>query len=262
VSMKSLVASTPSGRTRPLLIDDAAYITVAVRQGAPIPWTDTAQLVRHFGQVRGLLDPDAIWIDIQHVYEGYVSTRPGLVTEMGARTRVGYPLRTLLGNEDLLSDIREALTSVAGMSRRQLVLRIPSPVSWLLWAQELAGNPIGEVDDMRADSASMYIAEWLGRLGTIPVALALLDGRGTAGDVVERLSSYTAIANVTSHFDWSLAVWTDSGIETAAGEPAIGVLPTEFWSDGAEVPACHVLVTAIPATAIPEQVLERLRELQ
>ncbi|AQA01802.1 hypothetical protein BVC93_04395 [Mycobacterium sp. MS1601] len=261
MSVKSLVAATPSGRSRALLIDDAEYSTAVIRQGEPIPWADTTALVGHFGQVRGLLDPDALWVDLRRLQAAHLAARPDLVTAMAARTRTGYPLRTLLCDDDLMSATVDALATVAGTSRRELVLAIPSPAVWLTWAHDIAGNPLDGVDEDRADSASMYLAEWLGRLGSVAVALVLLDAREQAAGTPERLDAYTAIANVASHFGWSLALRHTAGFETAPGDPEIAVLPGEFWTGEAEVPDAEVLVSTIPAAAAPERVLDRLAAL-
>ncbi len=50
MSLKTLAAAPPSGRPRPLLINDDGYSTAVIRQGAPIPWTDTTLAAGHFGR--------------------------------------------------------------------------------------------------------------------------------------------------------------------------------------------------------------------
>ncbi|WNG83419.1 hypothetical protein C6A86_007090 [Mycobacterium sp. ITM-2016-00316] len=261
MSAKSLAVATPSGRGRALLIDDADYSTAVIRQGSPIPWTDTTLATAHFDRVRALLDPDALWVDIRRLFVAHTDARTDLVTAMGARTRVGYPLRTLLTDADVLAASQEMLETVAKTARRQLLLHIPSPASWLSTAHEIAGNPLAEVDADRADSASMYIAEWLGQLGSLPVALILLDARNTP--LAETLADYTAVTNVSSHFDWTPAMWNDDGIDTADGHPSIGLIGAEFWTGAADatVPDADVLVTSIPASASPERVLDQLAKL-
>ncbi|MFY2859655.1 hypothetical protein ACOJVU_07560 [Mycobacterium sp. THU-M104] len=262
MSVKSLVAAPPSGRARPLLINDVDYSTAVIRQDAPLPWTDTTLAASHFGQVRDLLDPDALWIDIRRLQSAHTGTRPELLAAMGARTRTGYPLRTLLRDETMLAASLEVLGTLASTTRRQLVLHVPSPASWLSWTHSVAGNPLDGVDSDRADNASMYVAEWLGQLGSLPVALVLLDARGRPAETPERLGAYTAIANVAGHFDWSLALWDDSGIERAPGDPAIRLLADEFWTSGADIPDADILVSTIPGSASPEQVLEQLGKLR
>lgn len=259
MGLESLIDTGPAGRSRPLLIDDTDYSVAVIRQGADIPWTDTASAIAHFGQVRGLLNPDALWVDVARLYTSYLDTRPELLDAMGSRSRTGYPLRTLLGDEQMLSATVEVLGTIAGSAHRPLILRLPSPAVWLAKAHAAVGNPLDSVDADGADSASMYIAEWLGRLGALPVALVLLDARG--GQLAEDLADYRAIANVLAHFGWSLGIWAADGIRTAGDGPAIGVLDAQFWISGAEVPDAEVLVTTIPSTASPERVLDQLLQL-
>ncbi|WAJ45156.1 hypothetical protein OK015_01100 [Mycobacterium sp. Aquia_216] len=261
MSAKSLVALPPSGRTRPLLINDVDYSTAVIRQGAPIPWTDTTLAAGHFAQVRGLLDPDAMWVDVRRFQGAHIEVRPGLVQAMGSRVRTGYPLRALLADDAVLAASREVLGTLAGTSRRQLVLHVPSPVCWLSWAHQVADNALDAVAADDADRAAMYIAEWLGQLGSLPVALVLLDSRGGPTGSPEKLESYASIANVAGHFDWSLALWTDSAVESSPGDPPIGLLSDEFWTAGADIPAGEILLTTIPVSASPEQVLEQLAKL-
>lgn len=109
----------PSGRSRALLIDDAEYSTTVIRQGSPIPWTDTTMATTHFDQVRALLNPDALWVDMGRLFLAHTDSRPDLVTAMGARTRVGYPLRTLLTDSDVLAASREMMETVAKTARRR-----------------------------------------------------------------------------------------------------------------------------------------------
>ncbi|MBN3511686.1 hypothetical protein [Mycolicibacterium nivoides] len=261
MNVRTLVAAAPSGRTRPLLINEHDYSTAVIRQGVPIPWTDTTLAAGHFGQVRGLLDPDALWIDVRRLMATHLAARPELVEAMGARSRPGYALRTLVGDETLLASLLEVLGTVSSTTRRGLVLHTPSPAVWLSWAHQVAGSPIDAVDPDRADSASMYIAEWLGQLGALTVSLVLLDARESPCMAAEQLDGYTSIGNVVSHFDWSAALWSAQGIENSASDPGIGVVPEEFWTTGADVPEGQVLVTTIPGSAYPELVLDQLAKL-
>ncbi len=261
-SLQSLVAAAPTGRTRPVLIDGDDYATRVVRQGAPIPWGEVAPLVGYVGQVAALLRPDAVWADLGRLYAAYTDGNDQLRQAMGARSRTGYALRTLLGDDDALEHARTVLSTIAQTQRRSLVLRVPSPARWLGRAHTVAGTPIELVDEDRADSASMYLAEWLGRLGGIPVALVVLDACAEDGDVPvgspERLAAYTSLGNVAAHFDWTIAIFDETGVETAAGEPSVGVLTGDFWHGGADAPDTDVLLSRIPATATPERVLDQL----
>lgn len=260
-SLKALVAAPPTGRARPLLVDADAYAAAVIRQGAPIPWTDIAALAGHAGQVHSLLDPDALWVDVEAVYAAYVAAESELVAALGARSRTGYPLRTLLGDDSLVGKFVTTVRTLADATRRRIVLDVPSPARWLGRAHALAGKPLAEVSDDHADSASMYVAEWLGKLGTLPVALVLLDARAAEGDATvgtpERVAAYTSLANVAGHFEWTLALRADDAVEVATGDPSVALVPEEYWSAGAGLPEADVLLATIPATASPERVLEQ-----
>lgn len=261
-SLESLITTAPSGRPRPVLLDHDDYATAVIRQGAPIPWTDLASLTGHIGRVHALLDPDATWIDIGALYDAHLAANSELATAMGARSRTGFPLRTLLADEDGVARVVRTGGTLADTTRRPLVLAPPSPARWLARAHVAAGRKLDSVDDVAADTASMYLAEWLGRLGTLPVALVLLDARAAPGDgpveTPESLSAYSAITNVAEHFGWTVAIRHDQRIEVSGGAPDVGLVPEAFWLGGAPLPGGAVLLATIPASAPPEQVLDRL----
>lgn len=262
-SLKSLIASPASGRTRPVLIDHTDYATAVIRQGQPIPWADLAALTGHQGQVHALLDPDATWLDVGAVQGAHLVADPELVAAMGARSRTGYALRTLLADEDGVAGVQRTAKTLADAARRPLVLSLPSPARWLGRAHGVAGTGLDEIDPDRADMASTYIAEWLGKLSELPVALVLLDARARVGDPIaqpESVSDYSAITNIASHLDWVVALRTDDQVETS-DSTTISLLPEGFWSDDDEIPAGDALLTGIPASAQPERVLEKLARL-
>lgn len=265
-SLHSLVTSAPSGRSRPVLLDHGDYATAVIRQGAAVPWADLAALPGHFGQVHALVDPDATWVDVGALYDAHLAADPTLVEAMGARSRTGYALRTLLGDDAGVERTTRTASTLSDATRRPLVLALPSPARWLTRAHATGEGPLDSVDEHGADSASMYLAEWIGRLGALPVALVLLDARPRDTDgkveVDETLAAYTAIANVAAHFEWSLALRHEAGIEVPAGEPVIGLVPEEFWLDATPAPDGEVLLGTIPSAAEPERVLERLALLR
>jgi hypothetical protein len=265
-SLETLLGSAPSGRSRPLLLDHAAYGTAVIRQGQPVPWTDLAALTGYFGQVEGLLEPDATWVDVAGLYDAHLAGNAELTTAMAGRTRTGYALRTLLADEAGIDLVQRTASSLNLASRRPLVLAVPSPAQWLARTHRFAGYPLEMVDEDDADRASMYLAEWLGRLGSLPVALLLLDARpadeAARIDTKEALSGYTAITNVCDHFAWSVAVRRDDGIDGIDADPRIGLVAESFWLGGADLPDGAVMLASIPASASPERVLDQLALLR
>jgi hypothetical protein len=265
-SLQTLIGASPSGRSRPLLLDHSGYGTAVIRQGRPIPWTDLAELTGYFGQLNGLLDPDTAWVDVDALYSAHLGTRDDLVVAMGSRTRTGYAMRTLLTDDEGIDLVLRTATTLSEASRRPVVLKVPSPARWLAQAHQVAGTPLEVVDEDDADKASMYVAEWLGRLGSLPVGLLLLDAREeddmTLIEAKEDLEGYTAITNVADHFGWSVAVRRDEAVEVREGEPRVGHVPESYWLGGADLPDGAALIATIPAAASPERVLDQIALLR
>ncbi|GAB88662.1 hypothetical protein [Gordonia rhizosphera] len=260
MTISTLTSAPPSGRRRPVIIDDTDYSTAVIRQGSQIPWTDLGALAGHYGQVQSLLGPDAAWVDVQRWQQAQLAAAPRIVDDMGARARIGYPLRTLLGDEGLLEEFTKTVITISDATRRRIVLGLPSPGTWLGWAHAVAGNPLDEIDFDSADSASMYVAEWLGQLGSLPVDLILLDASTPLDGLDESLRDYTAITNVIGHLGWSAAMRHPDRVETT-GEIVIADLPPGYWNGGAPIPDGDLILAAIPPTSSPEEVLDKLGQL-
>lgn len=265
-TLQDLCSLPPSGRSRPLLLDLDAYAHSVVRQGAKVPWDNVAELALYLGQVQALLRPDALWVDIEAFFESRLAERGDLVTEMGSRTRTGYPLKTLLSDEDLLAELDVILTTLAESTKRKLVLNIASPARWLGRAHSLAGNPLEEIESVRADAASMYIAEWIGKFGKANVAALIMDGREKEGDAplenAEELGEYTSIINVVGHFSWSCALRDQTGVATTETDVDVEILDETFWASGdAPEGGSGVVLSHIPADSDPETVLVQLAKL-
>lgn len=265
-SLRSLATAVPSGRRRPVLLDHGDYATAVIRQGAPVPWADLASLTSFVGQVHALLEPDTAWVDVSALYAAHLAENPDLVEAMGARSRTGFPLRTMLADPDGVERTVRTASTLAEACRRSVVLSVPSPAVWLSRAHALTGNRLPSVDEVAADTASMYVAEWLGKLGALPVALVVLDARTTREDspveATEHPAALSAIVNVAAHFEWTVAVRHQGRIEVADATDDIGIVPEEFWSVGADLPDGAALLATIPPTAAPERVLDQLSRLR
>lgn len=261
-SLTALLDAVPGGRA--LMIDHDAYATAVLRQGRKIPWGDLAALTGHVAQGHALLDPDAVFLNAERFYDAHLAASPDLVSAMGKRSRTGYALRTLLGDEATVERLVSTMRTLTDSTRRRIVLSVPSPARWLMRAHGRAGTGLNEVSEDHADSASMYLAEWLGRLGSPPLGLVLLDARAFSGDSAtlespERLGGYTSLTNVAKHFDWTLAVRFDSSVDVADDVTSAIVLPEAFWRGEGETPrgGAQLVLTTIPADAVPEMVLMR-----
>jgi hypothetical protein len=262
---RTVVSAPPSGRSTALVIDHLEYAQALILRGKPIPWGDPAQYVNFLGQAQGLLRPDTTLVDLGALYTSLIAPRPDLVSAMSARNRVGYALKTLLSDETAAGQALELATVVAQTSRRPLVLQIPSPLRWLAETHVHIGGSLSDLEPDHGENVSVYVADWLRRLSTLPVSLLLLDGRraDVPGLAPDDLDAYTPITNAAEHYRWAVALRTDECVEVPGAHLKGDVVPREYWLEGdvVAVPAADFLVAEIPGHAAPETVLSRLAEL-
>jgi hypothetical protein len=261
-----VLTSPPSGRADPLILDHAAFGSARLLHGAAVPWSEPVECQSYFGQAEGLLRPDATLIDVGAAYAQHLAGRPTLVETMGARGRVGYALKTMLADEPLADAVTGVVRVLCETSRLPLVLQVPAPLRWLALTSTTAGHgdPAALMVD-HGESASMYLADWLRRVESLPIALLLLDGRrhddsALVEVVAEDLDSYTPMINAADHYRWALALRTDDRVQLHGRDAEGVVLPRSFWVDQ-QAPRGQLLLAEIPADAEPEQVLERLASL-
>ncbi len=261
-----VLTSPPSGRAVPLILDHASFGSARLLHGAAVPWSEPVECQSYFGQAQGLLRPDVTLVDVAAAYAHHLVTRPALVEAMRARSRVGYALKTMLADDDLANAVAGVVRVLAETSRLPFVLQLPSPLRWLALTATAVGN--GDPTALSADqaeSASMYLADWLRRVDSLPVALLLLDGRrddnrALAEVVADDLDAYTPLINAAHHYRWGLALRTDDRIQLHGSNATGVVLPRSFWVDQ-RAPSGPLLLGEVPADAEPEQVLERLASL-
>jgi hypothetical protein len=262
----TVLTSPPSGRATALIIDHTAYGTAVLLRGAPVPWSEPAACASYFGQAQGLLRPDTTLVDVGAAYSQHLANRPDLVEAMGARSRTGYALKTLLADDGLADAVVKLVAVLSETSRQPLVLHVPSPLRWLAQAGLDAGGTLGKIEADHGEQASMYLSDWLRRFSSLPVALVLLDGRrdndpALAGLPPDDLAAYTPIVNATEHYRWGLGLGTEDQV-VVHGSAAVGaVVPPDFWTGSADAPIGDFRFTIVPADVRPEHVLDRLQDL-
>lgn len=266
IEFASVVSAPPSGRRAATIIDHQHYAQSVILRGHPIPWDDTVAYSNFFGQAQGLLKPDATLLDLGALYDFLLAADEALTAAMSARTRRGYALKTLLADKHATERMLDLARVLSQTSSAPLVVQIPSPMRWL--AQTHVSSGAGSIDDLDADHAenvSMYVADWLRSLSTLPVSMLLLDARqGVEGPTpTVEPSAYTPIVNAAEHYRWTLAQRTEVGIEFVSNPSLSGVaVPHEYWrSEQATAPSGDVLIAEIPPDAVPETVLAQLARL-
>lgn len=264
-TLASLVAAPQSGRPKVLLFDHYDYASSVILRGSDVPWDNATAYSAFFAQAQGLLRPDAALLDLPRLYDHLTAGNTRLETAMAARSRTGYALRTLLADSDTNKAVLDFATVFAQTSRQPVVLRIPSPMEWLIRTHRFGGADSVDLAADDAENASMYVSDWLRSFAALPVAGVLLDDR-TSDEGRRRvpvaLEAYTPIANVTSNYRWTLGQLDDAQVHLL-GETAVGAyIPGRFWLDAdVQLPPADFYFAEIPSSARPEDVLSRLDAL-
>ena len=277
--MSGLLASA-SGRACPIWFDAAAYGRAKLLGGGDVPWDSPGELSSFFAKIGGMFGSDAILVDVGDMFAQRAAADQRLRAAMAARSRPGYALRTLLGDEQARGTAAEAVRVLAATSGSvPLVLTMPAPGRWLVAAARQAGSDPEPPDAGQAETGAIYSADFL-RLfaGTGVDGLLLHEGRIPAGELIHP-EAYRPVLNVADHYEWPVLIQTDAAAawphgpvpdvavwlgSAAPGEPAGRwgiVAEADFWA-GADPPTGADLVLApVPAAADPEAVMQRVRAL-
>ena len=281
--MSRLLASLdapPSGRARPIWFDAAAYSQAKLLGGGPVPWHSPAEVTAFFGKAQAMFGSDAILVDIADLFAQRAAADQALRTAMAARSRPGYALRTLLGDEQARARAAEAVRALAATSGAvPLVLTAPAPGRWLVAAAQLAGSDPGRPDAAQAETAAMYCADFLRTFAGAGVDGLLLDDGPVPVDELIHPEAYRPVLNIADHYEWTVLVQTDAaaawphgpvpGVALWLGRAGPGqpsgrwgvVAGSGFW-EGTDPPAeADFVLAAVPAHADPEAVMKRVRAL-
>jgi hypothetical protein len=271
----------PSGRSQATWFDSLAYCRTKLLAGGGVPWDSPGEVTAFFGKAQGMFRSDALLIDLGDLFARRVRGDDQLRAAMAARSRAGYALRILLGDEKARAVAVVAATAVtASADVFPVVLSVPSPARWLAVAAILAGTETAP-DPERAETAALYIADFLRTFAGCGVDGLLLDeGALSARDLIHP-GAYRPVLNVADHYGWptliragSAPAWPFGDVTGIAGwlgsDPSPHEHPArrwgivanaEFW-DGADPPmAADLVLAAVPADADPDAVMHRVRAL-
>lgn len=273
------LADLISSGKRPLWIEATAYAERLMANGA-VPWCDVAEVVAWHRKAQGLLKSDVVSLPLDRVAEAWRQGDAELAEEMGAKKRTTAPLKTLLACEPLRDHIVEILKGLrASYGNAPLALVAPSPRRWVGDAYAAAHGEAAEVGEDEADSAAMYMADFLRSFGESGVDVLLLDESvDSAPAGAAEVKWYQSVFNIASHYRWEcglrLPVAKDiagaEGLDFCVSPAAVNGLATgiavcgEAWSGGGvpEVPDGGFRYVEIPVDAVPEAALERLSALR
>jgi len=245
-----------------------------------VPWAAPGELGAYTAKAQGMFGSDALLVDIADLCASRVGADPELRAAMGLRSRAGYALRTLLADDTVRTIAVDAVIAISGGSNgTPVVLSIPSPARWLTISAEQAGQPAEPPDADRADTAAMYLADFLRVFGTAGVGGLLLDeGPVDAAELVPA-DAYRPVLNVAENYGWptliatpaaaawpngavaGVATWIGAAAPQPAG-PAWGwYAGADFWAGGDAPGDAGLVFAVVPEEADPDSVMARVRGL-
>ena len=287
--MSPLLASLdapPSGRARPVWFDAATYGRARLLGGGDVPWPSPAELSSFFAKIGGMFHSDAILVGLADLFAQRTTADQQLRAAMAARSRPGYALRTLLGDEQARGTAAEAVRVLAASRGAvPLVLTVPTPGRWLVAAAQQAqgdGSDPGPPDAAQAETAAIYSADFLRMFADNGVDGLLLDeGRVPAGELIHP-EAYRPVLNVADYYEWPVLIQTDAAAAWPHGpvtgvafwlgsDPPAGpdeppgrwgiVAGSDFWTGVGPPAEAHLVLAPVPADADPEAVMTQVRAL-
>jgi hypothetical protein len=269
-----------------LWLDDADY-SAALLAGADAPWLDATAFVAWRRKAHSLLKPDVVTLPVAKVCAAWLVQDPALRLAMGSRSRVNFPLKTLLASAPLRQHLIEMLigmrSSFPGLT---LALVCPSPRAWVIEAYRRAFEPAAAiaVGEDEVDAATLHCADFFREFATASVDSVLLEeSNGEEPKDASELEWYRAVLNVGAHYRWDMglhlpgtrfagdlgdAAARDGGggfafviASRAFDAPCVGrIIPEQFWSSGAAdtLPHADFRFSKIPLGIPPEVILDRL----
>ncbi|MFZ1741544.1 MAG: hypothetical protein WAT93_01755 [Pontixanthobacter sp.] len=278
IPMFDKFASLPSV---PFWIDHHAYAGRLLANGQ-VPWTDIAAYLSWQRSAAALLRPDIITLPVAAFCSAWAAVHPDLPVRMAAKSRLMFALKTLLEDNALRQHLLGLASGLrATFSDKPVILALPSPRNWVGMAYRMAHGAIAvcDVGLDEADSAAVYIADFLGGFGDIGLdGLLLVEAAEAEPASVEDLV-YQPVFNVAAHYRWDVGLhlpvaesWQGrvSGPNFVIASlmldaPCQGLgLGDEFWVDGVipDAPASGFYHLDIKPESDPEQVLDRLARLR
>ena len=258
------------------------YVDYAGRllAGGAVPWLDTASCGSWLRKAQGLLHSDVVALPVDRVCGAWLDGHPALRDAMRARTRAVFPIKVLLADEALRAHLVALVQALRGSAPGpDFALGCPSPRAWVAAAYSQAHDANVDVGEDEADSAALYMADFLRSFGESGIqALLLVETAASEPASSAEVACYQSVVNVAGHYRWDVGLGVPglrfdgegTGFDFCIGpRPIPGcvcgrTIDPGFW-DGAPAiaaPPSGFRYATVPASAEPERVLERLALLR
>src|SRR5271163_4154285 len=194
------------GRSVVIWLDSHNYAGRLLAGGTP-PWLDVAAFVAWQRKAKGLLKSNVASLPVAAVVADWLETHPDLRDAMGAKTRAVYPLKVLLADEALRAHLVEMASGMRSGVGGLLALVMPSPRAGVALAYRQGRGETVEVGEDEADSASVYMADFLRAFGEVGLdALLLREASENPPAAAESLLAYQAVYNVAVNYKWDVSL--------------------------------------------------------
>lgn len=262
-------------------LDFYAYAADLLAKGN-VPWLDQAQFVLFHATAQSLLHSDVISLPLEPLAAALLDD--SLCAAMKAKSRPGFPLRTLLQDAELRDTAIGLLSPLRASHQQPLALLVPSPRCWLAGAYlaahgaALDAKVASTADEI--DGAAVYLADFLRCFADSNIdALLLLENPGEAPSSVEEWAWYDSVINIAKHYRWQVGVLDPAPTaplspgkaihfcvapSLAVGAPGGLMLNDAFWQGADALPLGprQFRYAVIPVGATPETVLQQLAKLR
>jgi hypothetical protein len=277
--MAAFIDRISSGGGIALWLDYTAYAG-RLLAGGTVPWLDVSACAAWQRKAQGLLHSDVVSLPVAEVCSAWLESQPSLRSAMGARSRAVFPLKTLLADEALRTHLVDLSRALRGtVTGPVFALACPSPRHWVGEAYGQALGTAVDVGDDEADSAALYLADFLRAFGDSGVdTLLLVESPASEPGGAAGVACYQSALNVAAHYRWDIGLEVpggryeggDAGLDFVIAPHSLPgaltglVVPETFWNDDSAPEPVNggFRFAAIPPLATPERVLERLALLR
>jgi hypothetical protein len=258
--------SPGSGRRVAAWVDADGYGRQRLLSGTPIPWRDPGTAGDFAARLNGITDSDAVLLDLAGLVDGEIGSDAQLASTLAGQRPGARPLRAALDAAATVGAARTAVAvTAAAVPARPLVIRLPSPSSWVGRLAGRAAAAAGARPEPGAGvRAAIYIAGFLRALADLPVRGLLVSGEAAADELAP-------VMNTAAAYRWGVVLLgpgpaAPGTLVHVDGPAAAGRTgrraPAGFWAGqpAPQLAAGDLLLLEVPAQSDPDTVRARCAE--